>query len=108
MNWLKVLLKAIGLIHPIVQAVQVISDENASGADKKTLALSAIQQASGIAQSQLSTEDAAKAAAITNVVSAGIDATVSALKDKGTLGKIDNVATVGVVGAAEVAATLGQ
>ena len=102
MNWLNILLRALSLVPATVSAVQVIAGENASGASKKDMALTAIQIGSGVAQSQLSMEDAQKAAAVTSIVSQTIDANVAHQKEAGTLGTILS----GAAAAAQIASVI--
>ena len=93
-NWAAVFQQAISLIEPVVKTVEIVSEDNATGASKQQMAEDAIAGATGIAATFLTPADQQKASAISQIVSEAIPATVTQLNASGTM-PVKILATIG-------------
>ena len=104
MNWIAILMRALGLIEPVVKIVQLEAAANATGASKKQMAQIAVTGATGIAGTFLNPADQQKANLISSIVSAEIDNTVANLKSTNSMPvKIVTGVTSGIVDAIGIA-----
>ena len=90
MSWLSelqsILAKILPFVEPVVKAVEIsTAAANATGATKQSIALAALTGATSVAETDLSTTDAATADLVSSAVAKAINGTVTDLKGNGTI-----------------------
>ena len=91
-RFLTIMEKILPFIEPTVQAVETgLNSASQPGATKQSIALTALTGALSVADTDLSQEDQATAAAVTSAVSSAIDGTVADLKAQGALAQSEGV-----------------